>query len=71
MFRHVASLPVVVRNRDAVGFMSVQTVTGDEMFMMSFFDMYKSTFRSVQSRVSFVAETGVKIFDPPTLVLSS
>ena len=40
-----------------------------EMLMMSFFDLYNSAFRSVQSRASFVAEAGVKIFDPPNLSL--
>ena len=37
LFRHVASLPAAVRNREAFGFMSVQVVTGAEMLMMSFF----------------------------------
>ena len=69
LLRHVASLPAAVRNRDAFGFMSVQAVTGAEMLMMSFFDLYNSAFRSVQSRASFVAETGVKIFDQPNLAL--
>jgi hypothetical protein len=39
------------------------------MLMMSFFDLYNSAFRSVQSRALFVAEAGVKIFDPPNLAL--
>jgi hypothetical protein len=69
LLRHVASLPAAVRNREAFGFMSVQAVTGAEMLMMSFFDLYNSAFRSVQSRASFVAEAGVKIFDPPNLAL--
>jgi len=38
--------------------------------MMSYFDLYNSAFQSVQSRASFVAEAGVKIFDPPYLTLT-
>ena len=70
LLRHVASLPAAVHNRNTFGFMSVQEVTGAEMLMMSFFDLYNSAFRAVQSRASFVAEAGVKIFDPPNLVSS-
>ena len=53
LLRHVASLPAAVRNRNAFGFMSVRAVTGAEMLTMSFFDLYNSAFRSVQSRASF------------------
>ena len=48
LLRHVASLPAAVHNRNTFGFMSVQAVTGAEMLMMSFSDLYNSAFRSVQ-----------------------
>jgi len=70
LLQHVASLPAAVHNCETFGYLSIEEVTGAQLLMMSYFDLYNSAFRSVQSRVSFVAEAGVKKFDPPDLTLT-
>ena len=69
LLQHVASLPAAVHNRETFGYLSIE-VTGAQLLMMSYFDLYNSAFRSVQLRVSFVTEAGVKIFDPSDLTLT-
>jgi len=59
-----------VHNRETFGYLSIEEVTGAQLLVMSYFDLYNSTFRSVQLRTSFVVESGVKIFDPPDLTLT-
>jgi len=70
LLQHVASLPAAVHNRETFGYLSIKEVTGAQLLMMSHFDLYNSAFQSVQSHASFVAEAGVKIFDPSDLTLT-
>ena len=70
LLQHVASLPAAVHNRETFGFLSIKEVTGAQLLMMSYFDLYNSAFRSVQSRASFVAEAGDETFDQPDLTLT-
>jgi len=70
LLQHVASFPAAVHNRETFGYLSIEEVTGAQLLMMSYFDLYNSAFRSVQSRASFVTEAAVKIFDPPDWTLT-
>jgi len=70
LLQHVAWLLAAVHNHKTFSYLSIVKVTGAELLMMSYFDLYNSAFRSVQSHASFVAEAGVKIFDPPNLTLT-
>jgi len=54
-----------VHKHETFGYLSIEEVTGAQLLMMSYFDLYNTAFGSVQSHASFVAEAGVKIFDPP------
>ena len=70
LLQNAASLPAAVHNRKTFGYLSIQEVTGAELLMMSYFDLYNSAFRSEQSHACFVAEAGVKIFDSRDLTLT-
>jgi len=49
LLQHAASLLAAVHNRKTFGYLSIQEVTGAELLMMSYFDLYNSAFRSEQS----------------------
>jgi len=42
LLQHVALLPAAVHNRETFDYLSIEEVTGAQLLMMSYFDLYNS-----------------------------